>query len=277
MSTILYSPSRPQSVAEVLDAAVRVFRTTLLRCLPYGALAVVASRLQNIYDIAAGRPLRSFGARDPIWWALFVIGTLLAFGFWNATALRQHRTMMGAAAASGTDLRQGLRRAPAAALLLMLSLAAIGVFFLPAFALPQAHRLWAFVLLSVPAAYVAVALSCSWVALLLAEKGVVGSMLYSFRLVWGNWWRVTLVYSVAAVLLLVFCVLCGVLATAVLVPFVGAADIAVFSAVSSALVVVLAAVGIPFYWALLLMVFGDLRARREGLEPERRLAGAAAE
>ncbi len=277
MSTHLYPLSRPQSVAEVLDAAFRIFRATLLRCLPYGALAVVAGRLQNIYDLAVGRPLRGFSARDPVWWALYVIGALLALGFWNATAIRQYSAMTEGVALRGAEIAQGLRRAPAAALLLVLCVAAIAVPLLPALALAGSYRLWALILLSIPASYVAVALSCAWTAWLLAGQTVVGSMLYSFRLVSGHWWRVSVIHSVAVVLLLVFCVLCGVVAMAVIVPFVGAADIAVFTAVSSALVVVLGAVGIPFYAALLLAVFSDLRARRDRLQNDGLLTGVVSE
>jgi hypothetical protein len=278
MSSSLYPPSRPQSIAEVLDSAFRVFRATLLRCLPYGALAVVAGQLPNIYDIAAGRPLRRFGAADPVWWALYLIGALLALGLWNATALRQYGMLTGTGtAAAGADLSRGLRRAPVVALLLTLSLAAMGVFLLPALLVPPGWRVGILLLLALPASYVGVALSCSWTALLLAGTGVLGSMSYSFRLVSGNWWRLSTIYTVGIVMLLVFYVLSGVLAMAVVVPFAGAADLAVLTAVSAVVVVALGAVGTPFYSALALVVFGDLRARREALEVERRMAAAAAE
>jgi hypothetical protein len=102
-------------------------------------------------------------------------------------------------------------------------------------------------------------------------------MSYSFRLVSGNWWRLSTIYTVGIVMLLVFYVLSGVLAMAVVVPFAGAADLAVLTAVSAVVVVALGAVGTPFYSALALVVFGDLRARREALEVERRMAAAAAE
>jgi hypothetical protein len=278
MSSSLYPPSRPQSIAEVLDSAFRVFRATLLRCLPYGALAVVAGQLPNIYDIAAGRPLRRFGAADPVWWALYLIGALLALGLWNATALRQYGMLTGTGtAAAGADLSRGLRRAPVVALLLTLSLAAMGVFLLPALLVPPGWRVGILLLLALPASYVGVALSCSWTALLFAGTGVLGSMAYSFRLVSGNWWRLSTIYTVGIVMLLVFYVLSGVLAMAVVVPFAGAADLAVLTAVSAVVVVALGAVGTPFYSALALVVFGDLRARREALEVERRMAAAAAE
>ena len=57
MSSILYPPARPQSIGEVLDSAFRIFKVTLLRCLPYGVLATVANQLQNIYLIMSGRAL----------------------------------------------------------------------------------------------------------------------------------------------------------------------------------------------------------------------------
>src|SRR5258707_959267 len=55
MPNILYPPPRPQSVGEILDSAFRIFRATLLKCLPYATVAVIASQLPNIYYLATGR------------------------------------------------------------------------------------------------------------------------------------------------------------------------------------------------------------------------------
>jgi hypothetical protein len=161
-------------------------------------------------------------------------------------------------------------------LLAILACLAVGVFLIPPLSLPAAYRVWGLIVLAVPATYVGVALSCSWTALLLADKGVLGSLIYSFHLVSGNWWRLTAIYSVGLAMLLVFYALAGVVA-ALVVPFAGAGDIAVITAVSAVLVVALGAVGTPFYSALALTIFGDLQARKEGIDLERRIAGAAAE
>src|SRR6266700_2685475 len=68
MANTLYPPPRPQSVGEILDSAFRIFRATLVKCLPYAIAAVIAGLLPNIYDLATGRGLLQ--ARDPLGSAL---------------------------------------------------------------------------------------------------------------------------------------------------------------------------------------------------------------
>src|SRR5450756_696692 len=127
MSSVLYPPSRPQSIGEVLDSAFRIFRATLLRCLPYGVLAMIAGQLPNIYDIVTRRPLHQFGGGDPVWWVLYGLGAFLAIAFVNVILLRQGAMASGRRSVTGAVLRAGLRRAPAAAAVFLLLLSAVAL------------------------------------------------------------------------------------------------------------------------------------------------------
>lgn len=275
MPPALYPPSRPQSIGEVLDSAFRIFRITFLRCLPYGVLAMVAGQLPNIYDIATGRPLSQFGGGDPQWWLLYAVGAFLGIAFVNVIIIRQALLASGSAQAGRTDLMAGLRKAPASFAVFVLLFLAIGVCFLPLIGLPRAYLLWGVILLSVPATYVGVMLSCSVAALLIGGKGIIASLRYSLHLVRGSWWRTATIYSVGFAMLGVFYTLAGVIA-AVVVPFAGNGDIAIFTAVSAVMAAALVAVAVPFYSAMGLAIYGDLQARKEGTDLERRIAGAAA-
>ena len=73
MPSVLYPPSRPQAIGEVLDSAVRIFKATLLKVLPFSVLATVAGQLQNIYVILSGRNIRPFSNTDPGWWAVYLL------------------------------------------------------------------------------------------------------------------------------------------------------------------------------------------------------------
>jgi hypothetical protein len=73
------------------------------------------------------------------------------------------------------------------------------------------------------------------------------------------------------VLLIVFYVLAGVIATVIAVPF-ALGDIALITAITAAVVVILGSVGTPFYTALSLAVFGDLSLRKEGTDLAARLS-----
>jgi hypothetical protein len=277
MSRALYLPPRPLSVGEVIDLAFRIFRATLIKCLPYGVLVVIAGQLPNLYDIATGRPLREFGGPDAVWWVIDVLGALLALVPWNATVLHQYAVAAGRPAAAALALREALRRSPRVALLGILAVAAIGILALLPFAWPTPYRLWGFIVLVIPVTYIGMVLPCAWTALLIAEKGVIESILYSFRLTSGNWWRLTIIYTVGLVMVLfVLGSLAGAVA-ALVVPFFGGADLAVITAVWTDIIVALSAASVPFYSALVLTVFGDLQVRKEGIDLERRIAGAAAE
>jgi hypothetical protein len=280
MSLVLYPPSRPRSIGEVLDLAFRIFRATLLRCLPYGVLAMVAGQLQNIYDIVTRHPLHQFGGGDPVWWVLYGLGAFLAFASINIIVLRQGAMASGLPSVPRAAVRDGFRRAPAAFAVFMLLLLAVAICFVPLIAIPllkipRTYLTWGIIVLSVPAAYIGVALSCAWAALLISRKGVFPSLVYSVHLVRRNWWRTVTTYLVAFAMLAVLFVSAGVLA-AVLIPFVAGGDVAVITAVSAVLVAVLGAVYMPFFTSVALALYGDLEARREAFEPEQRVAGAAA-
>jgi len=276
MPNILYPPPRPQSVGEILDSAFRIFRATLLKCLPYATVAVIASQLPNIYYLASGRGVARIPGliRDPVWWTLYVLGYLIAVVMWSAVLLRQYAIATGRPVATGAELATGLRRIPGMVLLGVLTALAVVVWLLPAFALHGVARFLTGLLLLVPACYVAVALSCGWTVLLVTGKGAVASMAQSWRLTSGSWWRLTLIYSVALVLLIVLYFLSGLIA-GILAVLLAHGDIAVITAATTVLVVVLSAIGTPFYWALALAVLGDLSARREGADLEQRLSAPA--
>jgi hypothetical protein len=300
MSAVLYPPSRPQSIGEVLDAAFRIFRATLFKSLPYSVLATLAGQLQNIYLIVTGRPLHKFGGGDPLWWALYVLGALVGCSLVNAILIRQATIAAGsqptgsvATLAPGSPvgspppsasssqpagsvaLREGFRKAPAAIAMILLTAAPIALCFVPLAAVPPPYRTWTLLVLGVFATYIIVLLACSWPALVLGQKGFWGSLRYSAHLVRGNWWRTLMIFLVALMMIAVFVVAAGVLG-GVLAQFATARDVAVTTAVSAVIVAGSAAIYGPFFISMALASYGDLQARKEGIDLERRIAGVAA-
>jgi uncharacterized membrane protein len=86
--------------------------------------------------------------------------------------------------------------------------------------------------------------------------------MYSLELIRGNWWRTTAMYAVGLSIIMVFYLLAAVLA-AMVVPDNGN-SMAIERAVSTTAVLAVAAIGLTFYTAITLTVFGDLEARRAG-------------
>lgn len=277
MISDLYPPPRPLSIGETIDLAFRIFRATVVTCLLFAALAVIASELPTIYKLVNHRMLvRLTSERDPIFWVLYVAGTLVALVLWSAILLRQYAVVSGRVPDAGGEVATALRRLPALLLMGILTGLAVMVCFIlaaPFSGLGMVGLGLVYLLLSVPATYVAVKLSVAWPALLLTGRGPVASLEHSWRLVSGSWWRLTAIYTVGLILLFVLYLLAGVLVLVVAIPFAHG-DLAVTTAISAVVMVFLIALGTPFYTALLLAVFGDLSVRREGVDLAQRIAAA---
>jgi hypothetical protein len=275
MSSASYPPGRPLAIAEVLDLAVRIFKASVVRCIPYGILAVTFEQLPNIYDLGSGAIRHPFGGGRPIWMVLFLVGTLLALMTWSALLLRQRAMIEQAPTSFKVELTEMLGRLPSFVLATGLFLVLVAAPLALTLVIPPPYHSWLRIPLAVLAFYVAVLLSCTWPAVMLARQGPFGAVRQSVRLIWGNWWRVVAVYCVGAAAVFVLAILVGIL-IAVVVPAL-VADIPVMMAVFTVMANGMVAVVAPFVGALLLAVFGDLRVRKEGADLEQRIASLAIE
>ena len=294
MSDTLYPPSRPQSVGEILDLAFRIFSVTLLKCLPYAALGVIAGQLPTLYDLARGRTLlQATVARsmhDPLWWVLYFVAIVGTMALTNAVVLRQYALASGRRAATSVELATSLRRIPGLLLIAVLVMLAVVACFVPAgmvagfvhgFSLATGYGaaqgsfvIVVLLLLGALASWLMVRWSCSATVYLLTSRGPVESMTHSWRLTFGSFWRLSLIYTVCIVLIVVLYVLSGVIGGVVSLLFAGG-DVAVITAATAVAMVLLGAVATPFYWALALAVLGDLSVRREGTDLAQRIAAPA--
>jgi hypothetical protein len=287
MTAVLYPPARPQSVGEVLDTAFRIFTTTLLTCLPYAALAVISGQLPTLYDVAVGRSLlqatlRAQHTRDPVWWLLELVAIVLTMTLTNALLLRQRTLATGGAAATGAELAGGLRRVPGlvliAVLVVLATVVPVGIVAGVAAAARTAGSVSFLILVValaiVPASWLLLRWSSSGTVYVLTERGPWESMSHSWQLTAGNFWRLSIIYTVAIVLILVLYVLSGVISGVVSLVF-ARGDIAVLTATAAVVVVLLGAIATPFYSALALAVLGDLSVRKEGTDLAQRIQAPA--
>jgi len=276
MPAAFYPPTRPSSVGEVLDLAFGIFKATLVKGLPYGIGAVVAQWLPNIYDLSRGVTAHSvLNSSQPLRVVIFGVGVLLALMAWSALLLRQRALIEHRPTSMALELGEAFRRLPAFFLATVLFLIIVaGGFTLLAVVAPH-YRVGLRFVLIVVAMYLAVLLSSTWPAVLLARQGPLGALRQSARLVWGNWWRIATIYAVGAVVVIVVSILVGALITAI-VSSLGA-GITVSTSVFMEVATALGAVMAPFAGALLLATFGDLRVRKEGTDLQQRIAGLAVE
>lgn len=276
MSSAFYPPARPLSVGEVLDLVFQIFKATLVKGLPYGICAVVAQQLPNVYALASGVTVRqALSAGQPIGIALFVVGVLLALVAWSALLLQQRAIIEQRPTSIKSELGEALRRLPSFFVATLLFLVVVGSGVALIMVVPPQYRAGVRIPAEILSVYLAVLLSCTWPAVLFAGQGPLGALRQSARLVWGNWWRIAVVYVVGAAVVIVVSVLLGALIAAI-VSSLGA-GIPVMTSVFTEVANVLGAVTAPFAGALLLGTFADLRVRKEGTDLKQRIVDLAVE
>ena len=282
MPNVLFPPDGPQTVSEVLDSGFRIFKVSLLRCLLFGAVAMIAGQLPNIYSLARGQPFGGYLRGDPLTILLAVLGSIIAVYFSAVILIRQREVAQGGRRAIRAELADGLRRMPTLIGVTWLSLALLAL--APAtFLVAEAERFAPSVRLAFTVASVALAVPVLWllpglamavVVASLTPTGVLASLKQGIGLAYRSWWRTMLTFIVWAVLLVVLNLVAVILLMLSLQVF-GASDVITLSAATPVVFVALRAIGLPFLVAILLAVYGDLMVRKQGIDLERRVAGVA--
>src|SRR5258708_5111011 len=263
MSQALYPPARPLSVGEVLDLAFLVLQATLVKCLPYGVFAMIAGQLPNIDDLVRSGVRRPAGDHDAVWVTLYIVGVLLMLITWCALLLRQRAIVEHRPTADAFDLGETRRRLlPFMTISLLVLVAARGEFAVLA-AVPVPYRTGGAVPVLAPGLYFGGLLSCAGPAVLFGGEGRFGGVRYSAGLVFRKWWGAATVYAVGFAVVIAFGVVIAMIIP-IVVPAIGV-DIAVMTAVLQVVLSALGALAAPFFGALLLPVFGDLRVRTAAL------------
>jgi hypothetical protein len=277
MSDVSYPPPRPLSIGEVLDLSFRIYRATFVKCLLFGALSVIGNSLPRLYAASTGQgALQVMVAAKPnaTQNLLLAIGGLVSLVFSMAILRRQH--LMATGSAIGGEVAVAIRRVPRMLLFgILFSLIGIacGLFIVPAFFTQGLARVALIAVLLLPLAYVVVRLSCAYTSLVVSDTGAVESLARSWRLTRGSFWRLTLIYSVALILLFALYVISGSL-TAFLYGVLGRGDVAMVMAAVAVVVVLVGALGAPLFSALGLAVLGDLSVRKEGADLAQRIAAS---
>jgi hypothetical protein len=282
MPNVLFPPDGPQTVSEVLDSGFRIFKISLLRCLLFGAVAMIAGQLPNIYSLARGQPFGGYLRGDPLTILLAVIGSLVAVYFSAVILIRQREAAQGSRRAIRAELAEGLRRMPTLIGVTWLSLLLLAL--APAtFLLSGAERFApsvrlaftvASAVLAVPVLWLLPGLAMAVVVAALTPNGVFASLKRGIWLAYRGWWRTMLTFVVWAVLLIVLNLVAVILLMLSLQVF-GASDVITLSATTPVVFVALRAIGLPFLVAILLAVYGERMVRKQGVDLERRVAGVA--
>ncbi len=281
MATVPYPPQRQLSVGEVLDLSFRIYRVTLLPCLLFATCGVIASELAAIYAVIKGgtAPAAGGGAarmlaevRDPRFVTLYLVGLVLTLLFYAAVLLRQHAIIT--TGSRGGELAAALRRLPALIGLLLLAGVGFAACFVPAGLTAGVLRALLFVAAAVALCYAVVALSCAQTILLIDGEGPWNSLARSWRLTTGSFWRLSIIYTVAIIVLLALYAVIAAIAGFLAAAFAHG-DVAMVTAFAQVIGIILGALATPFYAALALAVLADLRVRKEGADLAQRISATA--
>jgi len=282
MPNVLFPPDGPQSVSQVLDSGFRIFKLSLVRCLLFGAVAMIAGQLPNIYSLARGQPFGGYLRGDPITIVLAVLGSVIAVYFSAVILIRQREVAQGGRRRIRAELAEGLQRMPAliGVTLASVALLAISPSLLLLSALKQmspAAQLPLTILaavLAVPTLWLVPGLAMAVAVAALTRNGALASLKQGVALAYRNWWRTMLTFIVWAILLIILNLVAVILLMLSLQVF-GASDVITLSAATPVVFVALRAIGLPFLVAILLAVYGELMVRKQGVDLERRVASVA--
>ncbi len=277
MPQILYPPARPQTIGEVLKTGGQIFRLSFTGALPYGVIVAVCSDLANLRNLSMGLPLQSFDSTDPVWWAWFVVGSILALLFSSALFLRQKALAAGERGSFVAEMRQSGVLLSRLIVCVALSTVAVSFALLPvAMALPQTGlnpastslaganvgMLLLLIPLSLPGAWLSLGLFFAPPALVVKKLGPIEAMRVSFRLLRGNWWRTSVLSAALLVGLLLIVLMVGTVAGAAVMA-AGGSDLKLVPALAVPFGIACGAVMMPWCGALVLAMMGDLMVRQE--------------
>lgn len=190
MSAAPSLPPRTAGVSELLEAASRIWRATLPKCLPLAMIAILCAYLPTLYLSAAGLPLPRPPQlpSDPTYWAVYVVA-MVAYLFLGSVAIQQQREQaLGGQRELAGALRAAARRLPAVVAAIVLCQIAVGLGLL---------------LLLVPGVYLAVCSFVIWCVVLFEPLGPWAALVRSVRLVQPLWWKYCATIVIAILILAV--------------------------------------------------------------------------
>jgi hypothetical protein len=245
---------RPLMTGEVLDAAFRLFRAGILRCLPYSGLAVLVLELPTLYSTFVG-PVRGSGLR-------YVIVFILITPLFGVIALRLNSLAQGIRPRIRRELAAAVKRWPGALLATLFAFGYPAVLLwmwpLLVVALPTEALIFAAVPVLWPVPLLVVALPAFWCDGLNPFSAIAQAVRLSAR----RSWRMVGAILATTCMVMVFYVLSAVI-VGMMSPLFGRADLLLIATVASMLYLVVGAFGVPFVLAVLIVAYQDLKLREQ--------------
>ncbi len=260
-------PQTPQSIGQVLDGGLRLYRASFTKILPIAVIASAIMLAPNIvsYYVVPNMLAAEQQSGSPVTTAFVVFGTVtivaMAFNFFfYLTMLHRLGVIAGGGEAGiGESMRRALRRLFTAIFATVLYALVVSV---------------GFALLVVPGLIVMVSAFMFLVGIALDDDGALASLRHSHQLVWGNWWRSTTVLTVIFIIYLVVYMAVGAAGGFVDASLTSATfGEGVASWFGNFVATVITYTMMP---SVLVVLYHDLKLRKGGIDLEARIQQAAA-
>lgn len=251
-------PTEPKTIGGVLDVAFQLYRASIGAVWPLCLLLAISGILPSAYMLIKGQGFQDplIGLQvlsDPVYWIVYVISIVLSL--WAVAAIYAKQ------GATGSDESLSISEALQSTARLILALVLMTI----CFGLAVAAGL---VLLVIPGLILIISLILGTNLIVFEGKGPIAALSGSHRLVWGNWWRTAAIFTVGLFVLIVIYVAAG-LVVAILTPIfaIGSENPALVGLISGMIIGLLINLLVtPFYSALLIAVYWDLKLRKEGTD-----------
>jgi len=252
-------PTQPQPIGGVLDTSLQLYKASIGSVWPICLLLVLGSSPPSIYLIMQGgltpnpsdpmAALAIFG--NPTYWLTYLLSLVLTMWALGALYLKVQACGSGEDLAVATALQGSLGR--------IVTLVLMSILFSIALVVGM-------VLLIVPGLILMVSLILAWNLVVFEGKGPVDALTGSHRLVWGNWWRTATILTIGFIIV---CIIYFAVALVIglVMPLVGlgAQDPFMFGLVTGLVIgAVVNLLVTPYFIALLISVYWDLKLRKEG-------------
>lgn len=253
-------PTQPQGIGGVLDTTFQLYKASLGSLWPICLLLSVVGSPPSIYlmmnggstsDPTAGAIQMLAAMSDPVYWLIYLVAFAAMMWVIGALYLKQH--------AIGTDEEMSLGTALQASVGRIVPLLLMGILFFIALMV-------GFILLLVPGFILMISLVLGTGLVMFEGKGPIDALTGSHKLVWGNWWRTFAILSVGGIIVIVI-YMAVAMVIGMIIPFTGLnpADVLLYSLASGLIIGVLMNVLVtPFFTAMLIAVYWDLKLRKEG-------------
>jgi hypothetical protein len=294
-----HRPTVPRSIGGVLDDTLQLFKAAFTRCLLAAVLAGLCSMALALYEVRhAALPsgtvtnpaaiLAQWRASSAMTLSLTVLQWLLDLFFYGVLILIINGVAHGESPRSGSAFAASLRRLPAtiaaALVVFVVTVVGFGIAFSPALITFTWFRdasqgdiigavlplLLVCLLLLIPVIYVLSRLQLFMVPLLSESQGPLRAIGTSWRLIGGNWWRVSNVVFILGVIVYVLIVIVGGITGTVALTAGGlptadlrgaTATVLLIEVVTGGLVRIISA---PLLAAMHVTLYQDLRLRKGG-------------